>query len=278
MSDEGPVVRELSESLASEPAIYGEGFAAVYTTSRYAVFSRRMAKLALLLIERHAPAGRELLDLACGAGAGSLSFAKAGYQVSGVDASSVMIRNAEELAARHGFAWELSVQDMRLFTLPHRVDIVTCLFDALNYMLNEQDLAAVFDRVSHALGPDGVFIFDMNTPHGLATRWGTKDVVATNRADIFEVNQNRYDSETRINTTTTTVFVRDNALGSFQRHTEVHRERGYPLSTIVTLLRKAALEPIAVHGLDDMYQGLTQGLGLPADDTGRIIIVARPHR
>lgn len=258
------------------PELYGEGFAAVYTTSRYAVFSQRLAKLALALLKEHGASGQELLDLACGAGAGTVLFAKAGYHVSAIDGSAVMIRYAKERAQAQGITLALcEQQDMRTFRLPHQVDVTTCLFDALNYLLEDDELAQVFASVARVLRPGGLFIFDMNTPHGLATRWGTKDVVATARPTVFEVNQNRYDADSRINTTTTTVFVREDSGNLFRRYVEVHRERGYPTHRIVELLAQAGLEVASLHALADMYQGLAGGLGPLTDDAGRVVVAAR---
>lgn len=259
--------------------IYGEGFAAVYTTSRYTSFSRRLAKLALACIERHGAPGRALLDLACGAGVGSALLAEAGYDVTGVDASEVMLGAAAGLARDRGLTLRLHRQDLRAFALPGAVDVVTCLFDALNYLLSEDELAECFAAVARALCAGGLFVFDMNTPHGLATRWGTKDAVSTARADLFEVNQNRYDADTHINTTTTTVFVHDSKAGDgearFRRYTEVHRERGYTLETVLALLARAGLAPLSVEQLADGFQGLTQGLSPVTDEAGRVVICAR---
>ena len=90
--------------------IYGEGFAAVYASDRYALFSQRLAKLALALLDRKGPPARELLDLACGAGAGTVLFAKAGYVVSGVDNSPTCYRCTEQRAAAAGLSIPLHRQ------------------------------------------------------------------------------------------------------------------------------------------------------------------------
>lgn len=256
-------------------AVYGEGFSAVYTTSRYTVFSQRLAKLALSLIRDVGVPGNRLLDLACGAGAGSVVLARDGFDVVGVDRSPVMLRYAEELARTRGVSLELHQGEMQSFSIEGHVGVVTCLFDALNYLLSEDDLSAAFGQVAAALRSGGLFVFDMNTIHGLATRWGTKDVVSTNRPNLFEVNQNRFDPETNINSTTTTVFVRAEESDLFHRYSEVHRERGYPTPVIVKLLQDADLEPIAVHGLADMYSGLSGGLEDLTEESGRIVVASR---
>lgn len=260
---------------SSPSSVYGEGFSAVYTTSRYAVFSQRLAKLALSLIEKYRAPGTRLLDLACGAGAGTAVLSRAGFEVTGVDQSPVMLRYARDLAHSRGLSIDFQPGAMESFVVEGKFDVVTCLFDALNYLLTEQALSAAFARVAGALRPEGLFVFDMNTVHGLATRWGTKDVVSTNRPNLFEVNQNRFDADTEINTTTTTVFVRKEGSELFQRFTEVHCERGYPIPLLLNLLETAEFETIAALGLSEGYVGVSEGLAPLTPEAGRVVVVAR---
>ena len=267
----------MGESAISGPApeIYGEGFAAAFVTSRYSLFSRRLAKLALSLVEQHGAPGRVLLDLACGAGEGTVVLAKAGFDTIAIDGSPVMIRYAAQCAEQHGLAISVHRQDMRELSLDRQVDVVTCLFDSLNYLLDVDDLATVLGNVARVLRPGGLFIFDVNTPFGLATRWGTRDLVHTARDDVFEVNQNRYSADTGINNTTTTVFVRIDETGTYRRYTEVHRERGYSAETIAPLIRRAGLEVVSIQGLADSFEGIAKGLSPLDEQTGRIMAVAR---
>jgi SAM-dependent methyltransferase len=258
-----------------DASAYGEGFAAVYASPRYAVFSQRLARLSLQILDEVGTPGRQLLDLACGAGAGSVLFAKAGYQVTGIDRSEVMLRHAREHAAKRGVTLTLSVDDMRSFKTAHRFDVITCLFDALNYITEEQDLACVFQSAAAALNVRGVFIFDLNTSAGLSTRWGTRDRVFTNRADVFEVNQSNFDESTATNTTVTTVFVRQPDSDLFRRYMEVHRERAYSTATITRLLEQSGFLIERIYGLPDSVEGIPQKLEPALEDTGRVIIAAR---
>lgn len=270
-----PVAAEPAESATDGAELYGEGFAAVYASNRYALFSQRLAKLALALVDQHGAPGNELLDLACGPGAGSLVFVKAGYKVSGIDRSATMIDRAEQRAQDAGLELRLYRQEMQAFRLPSQVDVVTCLFDALNYATEEDELAAVFAGVAAALRPGGLFVFDMNTVHGLATRWGTRDLVSTARPDLVEVNQYRFRPDRGTNTVTTTIFVLQGGEGLFRRYTEVHRERGYPVQTVVDLITRAGLNVVSLQGLSDQSHGLAGRLQPLSDDAGRMVMVAR---
>jgi SAM-dependent methyltransferase len=261
----------------SEPrgSAYGEGFAAVYAAPRYAVFSRRLARLALQLIEEVGAPGRQLLDLACGAGAGSVVLAQAGYAVTGIDRSEIMVQHARELAAKCGLDLSLNVDDMRSFQSAQRFDVVTSLFDAINYITEEADLAKVFHSTAAALNPTGLFVFDLNTASGLSTRWGTRDRVFTNRADVFEVNQSNFDERSAVNTTVTTIFVREPDGQLFRRYTEIHRERAYSMAVLQRLLHEAGFLVERTYGVPDSVDGVPQKIDPDRDDAGRVVIAAR---
>jgi SAM-dependent methyltransferase len=254
---------------------YGPGFAVVYASKRYALFSRRLAKLALSLLAKHGASGSNLLDLACGSGSGSAVFARAGFHVIGIDRSRTMLDVAEQSARAEGVRLSLYQQDMQTFHVPFQVDVVACLFDSLNYLLEEQQLAATFRRVATALRPGGLFVFDMNTIHGLETRWGSGDRIATMRREFVELNQYHFDPTSRINSVTNTVFVREGDGPLFRRYTEVHRERGYAPEHVFGFLRDAGLDVLAAYGLGDDFQGLTLGLEPLSDDAGRMVVVAQ---
>lgn len=258
-----------------ESSAYGEGFAAVYAGPRYAVFSRRLARLALQIIAEAGAPGTRLLDLACGAGAGSVVLAQAGYAVTGIDRSEIMVRHAQEVAAKHRLDLTFKAGDMRSFETDHRFDVVTSLFDAINYITEEADLAQVFHSTAAALNPAGLFIFDLNTPSGLATRWGTRDRVFTNRADVFEVNQSNFDDRSAVNTTVTTIFVGEPDGELFRRYTEIHKERAYSIAVLERLLHEAGFLVERTYGLPDSVDGVPQKLEPAQDDTGRVVIVAR---
>ena len=258
-----------------DSAAYGEGFAAVYASPRYTVFSQRLARLALDVINELGAPDTELLDLACGAGAGSVVLAKAGYRVSGIDRSETIIARARELAAKQNVPLDLSVQDMRSFAAQRQYDVVTCLFDALNYITEENDLSAVFGSVARALRGGGLFVFDMNTQTGLKERWGTRDRVFTNRADVFEVNQSSFDDAASTNTTVTTIFVREPGTDLFRRYSEVHRERAYTVPTITGLLEQAGFDVSKVYGLPDSVGGAPQKFTSAYETCGRVVIAAR---
>jgi SAM-dependent methyltransferase len=58
---------------------------------------------------------------------------------------------------------EVLVADARDLPLLGEFDLVTCIGDALNYLLSEEELGKAFEGVARNLRPGGLFAFDLNT-------------------------------------------------------------------------------------------------------------------
>jgi len=245
-------------------AIY-DHYARVYDDSGQIAFSIKMIPYLDDLLQRHPVPGRSMLDLACGTGTVALSFAQQGWDVYGVDASSGMLGQARKKAEQTGQKLTLSQQDMRHFVLPHRVALVTCLYDSLNYMLTLADLEQVLRRVAAALLPNGVFMADMNTQVTLEEVWGN-NTFFVEREDLALILCSGYEAETRLSTVHIVGFVRQED-GLYSRFEEHHTEVAYEQEEVHTTLEKAGLR---VEALYECF------LFKPPDaETRRIMWVAR---
>ncbi len=120
----------------------------------------------LIATRRPLPAPRRtrVLDLACGTGKVGSELRRRGYRVVGADLSEPMARHC----ARQHPPLPAAVMDAtRLGLRPGSLDLVVCLYDSLNYLLEPEGLQECFRRVREALVPGGLFIFDLNTPRAL---------------------------------------------------------------------------------------------------------------
>jgi SAM-dependent methyltransferase len=104
--------------------------------------------------------GKRLLDVACGTGKSFEPFLARGYDVAACDISPAMV--AEALSKTDGTV-DVSVADMRALPWRDEFDLVTCLDDAINYLLTEDDLHAALASMARAVRPDGIVVFDANT-------------------------------------------------------------------------------------------------------------------
>lgn len=226
-----------------------EDLAEIYRRAGFTRFSRDLAARLPELFARFGRRPRRICDLACGTGDAAIQLAQQGYDVTGIDVSARMLAEARALGEAAGVRVQWLQADARSFVLQEQVDAVTCMFDALNYLLTAAELRAAFRCVHDCLRPGGLFVFDMNTRAGLAEEWGCSERVEAPADDLFLVWQSCHDHETDINTLVLTAFVRQPD-GLYRRIREVHRERAYPVAEVRRLCEEAGLRVLA---LGDMH-------------------------
>jgi SAM-dependent methyltransferase len=117
------------------------------------------------IVAHHAPEARTLLDVGCGTGIHACAFARAGYRVTAVDRSEMMLEHARERAKREigtdcCGSVEFVCGDIRDFELSQQFDVVVALFHVISYLPTNDDLHAAFFRIGKHLGRKGLLIFD----------------------------------------------------------------------------------------------------------------------
>lgn len=117
-------------------------------------------------VRRRAPQARSWLDLCCGCGHLLWRAAGAGFEVVGVDRSKAMLR----CARRNAPAARLVRADVRDFDLGREFDVVTCMYDSLNYLTSVTDLGRALRRAKAHLARPGCFIFDVNAVEGFRAK------------------------------------------------------------------------------------------------------------
>jgi len=119
-----------------------------------------------------------VLDLACGTGSMTFELQSRGYDMIGADGSEDMLSEAYEKAYSKGISNILFLkQDMRCFELYGTVGAVCCCLDSINYLTENGDLDKCLSTVHNYLDPDGLFIFDVNTPHKFENVYGNNHYI-----------------------------------------------------------------------------------------------------
>ncbi len=240
-------------------------YAQVYDDSGQIAFSLKMIPYLDELLGRHPVPEHSMLDLACGTGTVALSYAQQGWEVYAVDASAGMLEQARRKAEDSGMTVTFSQQDMRHFVLPHKVALVTCLYDSLNYMLQLVDLKKVFGQVSQALLPGGLFLGDMNTQVTLEEVWGN-NTFFVDRDDMSLILHSGYEAHTGLSTVHIVGFVRKPD-GQYWRFDEHHTEVVHEAEHVRTALESAGLQVEAAY---DCFE-----FSAPSARSRRIMWVAR---
>jgi SAM-dependent methyltransferase len=214
------------------------------------------ADYVLELVERHHPGARTVLDLGCGTGTLAIDLAPRGsFAYVASDGSEAMVRIAAEKAALAGADAGFAVLDFRDFDLGHRFDVVLLLYDGMNYLLEEAELAQMLGAVARHLAPEGIFVMDQSTPANSINNEAYFGDAGTAEAFSF-VRQSRYDRETRLHTTDFELIIEG------ERYLEQHVQRAYTVDEVRRLIAGSPLVELAA------YDGFTME---PASDASERI-------
>ena len=171
------------------------------------------------LFEREGVKPSLVLDLACGTGSLTRILAQRGYDMIGADASPEMLMQALQNTLDCEPRPLLLNQRMEELDLYGAVDACLCCLDSVNYVTEPEALQTAFERVHTFLNPDGLFVFDINTPEKFARIDGAYQF------DIFEQEDDVW-----------------------HRAQETHEERIYEPAQLTAMLEQAGFTEIKTYG------------------------------
>ena len=125
-------------------------------------------------------------------------------------------------------------------SLNEPVGAVILVYDGLNYLLEEPDVAALFRRVHDLLRPGGVAIVDQSTPANSEER-NDDFVDEGGRADFSYVRESTYDPDTRRHETVFTLTA------DGMSRTERHVQRAYTQDEVRALIEDGPLTVEAAY-------------------------------
>lgn len=171
----------------------------------------------------------------------------------GVDGSSSML--TEAYGASDGSPSILYLlQDMRSFELYGTVGATVCCLDSMNYLLSEEDVKKTLRGVHNYLDPNGLFIFDVNTPNKFVNTYGSNAYVLEDELEedgtpiaVYCGWQNRFDPESGICDFYLSLF-EETEEGSYLRSDEHQQERCYSMDTLKRLLDECSMEFLGAYG------------------------------
>jgi len=110
----------------------------------------------IALAEQYSPGARTLLDVGCGTGVHLSHLASHYEHVVGVDVSAAMLDEARTSFPQIPF----HEGDMRTFALDEQYDVVTCLFSAVGYMVDDESLRGATANMARHVAPGGVLLVE----------------------------------------------------------------------------------------------------------------------
>lgn len=186
----------------------------------------------------------EVLDLGCGTGGICAELANRGFDMVALDISPEMLNVARE--KNFGKNTLLLCQDMREFELYGTVDACVCCLDSINYLTKLSDVKKCFSLVHNYLIPDGVFIFDVNTPYRFENVYSNNDYILENDGSLLAWH-NEYNKKSKICKFYLSIFD-ENEDGLYERSDEIQKEKCYSLKQIKAALSECGFEILRVYG------------------------------
>lgn len=107
----------------------------------------------------------DVLELGCGTGEIAIRLSKRDKAVYATDLSDDMLEVARLKAMSENVSLMLKRVDMTDFSVNQGLDLILCLCDSINYVLNIDDVLKTFNNVYKSLEDNGCFIFDIDSLH-----------------------------------------------------------------------------------------------------------------
>ena len=187
------------------------------------------------------------LDLGCGTGKMTFALRDLGYDMTGVDISDEMLSYAKDLCYDREISDVLWLcQDMREFELYGTVDACVSCLDSVNYLTKISDVEKCFSLVHNYLIPNGIFIFDVNTPYRFESVYGNNDYILENEGTLCAWH-NEYNEKSKLCKFYLSLFC-ENEDGSYDRFDEVQTEKCYSMKQLTSALSKNGFELLSVYG------------------------------
>lgn len=217
--------------------------------------------------EKFAPEKPEaVLELGCGTGSMTVELARRGYDMTALDLSEDMLAVADNRARESDISNILFLcENMCAFELYGTVDAVICCLDGINHLDIKEDLYACFALVNNYLNPNGLFVFDVNTPYRFKTTYAERDYILEDDG-VMCCWRNRLNKKGDVVDFCLTVF-EENEDGTWKRTDGIERERAYGLRSLKNALEANGLELVNVSADYEFAE--------PSPETERWYITAR---
>lgn len=213
------------------------------------------------LLKAHHPEAERLLELGCGTGSLAIELQPLGdYHYVATDRSPEMIAVARTKVEAAGLPVRFETADFTDYAVSQPVDVVLLLYDSVNYLLEEDAIAALLKCTHEALEPGGVFIFDQSTvSNSLENERYFEDEREVQ--GFYFRRRSSYDPESCLHTTS---FVIEYGGHQFR---EEHVQRAYSQETVRELLADEGFS------IEQAYDGFTEDVARP--DSERVQWVVR---
>jgi SAM-dependent methyltransferase len=189
--------------------------------------------------------GDRLLDLGCGTGNSTLPLLELGCSVTGCDSAPAMLDVARAKTARRA---QLLECDITRLGKVGEFDVVLCVNDVVNYVLERDGVRRTLAGAAANLAPGGALVFDANTLRTFRVTFATSHV-RVRRGLTFHWRGRASPAFAAGGVARADLEV-GRGIGAARRScaTSVHLQRHHPHEELVDAIEAAGLQLLHVYG------------------------------
>lgn len=216
--------------------------ASIYDLVMAHVDYQHWARYVQRIIQKWHPQARRLLDISCGTGSLLFQLDLRTYRVFGFDLSFDMVRIARMKAQSLVVPIPIWQNNMTSFRLREPVDVVICLYDSINYLLDSALWIKLLNRVHEELADPGIFIFDICTEKN-SKRYFDNFVEKDRGKGYRYIRESKYNSEIRIHTNRFTMNFDSDPM----TYIEHHQQRILLVRDVVDLIAATPFQLVGAY-------------------------------
>lgn len=221
--------------------------AKIYDNFIYDVDYGKILRFYEQIFKKHSLNPYKILELGCGTG--NLTSLLKDYFVYAIDNSEEMLTVARNKTFSMNNIKYFEM-DMRNLNFNKKFDAVISSLDSINYILKDEELLKIFERVYNVLESEGLFIFDINSYYKISSVMGN-NIFTDEVENMLYIWQCSFDKNTNINNFSLVFFekVKDEL---YERFDEEHEERAYEVDELTEILKRAGFKKIEIYSDYDL--------------------------
>jgi SAM-dependent methyltransferase len=179
----------------------------------------------------------DLIDISCGTGIFLKNFDSVNFRIFALDSSLDMAKSV-----KRKFDLPVICSDFRGICLKKKFDVVLCLYDSINYILNEKDFLITLTNISRILNPGGIFVFDISTETNSLKFFS--NYKESGEAGIYSYSRtSEYIKSEHLQLNTFELFDIKNKI----HYVEKHRQRIYSLDEVQSIINKSKMKILNIY-------------------------------
>lgn len=187
-----------------------------------------------------------LINFGCGTGKHDIELSKLGYQCTGIDISSPMIKMATENGKKENLDINFYVADIRDFEFQKKYDAVISLFHVMSYQNKNKDILSALQNARKAINIGGILLFDIWYGPGVLSdkpKVRIKEIEDEKNHLVRIAKPKMNDTENVVNVYYE-IFIIDKTTGKVKIINEMHNMRYFFRPELEILLKEADFELI----------------------------------